>query len=205
MKTILSSHYRDAIRFVLERTAAPDGDHYSPELHVYVHASPASRPQFAGQVYLEVFEKILGGVTFLNARVPDTTAGVERFFRWLTQRKLEFISPRPYRLGQACDGTIGSPVLHAYHVACAALGIDADRLYKLAYPKRTDNPPDWNECRRHAEWQGGVVWPDRWDAAALDGLAESLTAINYHSLRSELEEATAIAPERAGERKEASP
>jgi hypothetical protein len=76
---------------------------------------------------------------------------VERFFSWLTQRKLEFVSLRPYRLGQACDGTIGSPVLHAYHVACLALGIEADRLYKLAYPERTDNPSDWNECRRHAE------------------------------------------------------
>jgi hypothetical protein len=189
MKTILSSYYHDAIRFALERTAAPDREHYSPELHVYVHASPASRPQLAGQVYVEVFEKIPGGVTFLNAWVPETTAGMQRFFRWLTQRKLEFVSLRPYRLGQACDGTIGSPVLHAYHVACSALGLDADRLYKRAYPERTDNPPDWNGCRRHAEWQGDVVWPARWDQAALEGLGESLTAINYHSLRSAFQSA----------------
>lgn len=192
MKTILSPQYHDAIRFALERSTTPDRERYSPEFHVYVHASPASRPQFAGQVYLEVFEKIPGGVTYLNAWVPDTTAGVERFFRWLTQRKLEFLSPRPYRFGQACDGTIGSPVLHAYHVACLALGFEANGLYKRAYPERTDNPPDWHGCQHHAEWQGGVVWPDCWDATAINGLAESLTAINYHSLRSEFMDAAGV-------------
>ena len=205
MKTILSSHYRDALRFALEPSPEPDRESYSPELHIYVHAAPTSRPHLAGQVYLEAFEKIPGGVSYLNAWVPDTAAGVQRFFRWLAQRKLEFVSLRPYRLGQACDGTIGSPVLHAYHVACDALGLDADRLYKLAYPKWTDNPPDWDGCKHHAGWQGGVVWPDHWDAAALDGLAESLTAINYHSLRSEFEAAAEIATGRAVERKKASP
>jgi hypothetical protein len=49
-----------------------------------------------------------------------------------------------------------------------------------------------------------VVWPDRWDAAALDGLAESLTAIKYHSLWSEFEEAAASAPLGREERKECS-
>ncbi|MDP3071121.1 MAG: hypothetical protein Q8N18_12595 [Opitutaceae bacterium] len=190
MKTDFPTHYQDAIRFILEPSAGRERERYTSDLYVYVHAAPADRPRFAGQFYLEAFERIAGGVTFLNAWVPATPAGVERFFRWLTERKKEFVSPRPYRLGQACDGTIGSAVLHAYYVACSALGLDADRLYKRAYPERTDNPPDWHGCQHHAEWQGGVVWPDCWDAAAIDGLAESLTAINYHSLRSEFEDAT---------------
>lgn len=44
-------------------------------------------------------------------------------------------------------------------------------------------------CRRHAEWQGGVVWPKRWDATTVRAQEASLTAINHHSLRSEFAEA----------------
>jgi hypothetical protein len=189
MKPTLLSLYADAIAFALDSSMPPSREFYSPRLYLYVQSAPTARPQFAGQVYLEAYEKVPAGVTFLNWWAPATPAGVRRFFRGLTERSVEFVSPRPYKLGQACDGTIGSPVLHAYKDACEALGLDADRIYKAAYPDRDDNPPEWNECRRHAEWQGGVDWPARWDAAAVERLADSLTEINYHSLRSEFTEA----------------
>jgi hypothetical protein len=87
------------------------------------------------------------------------------------------------RLGQACDGTIGSPALHAYRIACDSLGLDANRIYAEAYADQGEESPDWKRIARHTDWQGGVVWPTKWDAAAIDGVAASLTAINYHRLR----------------------
>lgn len=180
--------YADAIAFALEAPSNPWREFYSARLHLYVQSAPANRPQFAGQIYLEAYEKVRGGVTFLNWWAPATPTGVREFFRGLAERRTEFVSPRPYRLGQACDGTINSPVLHAYKVACDAFSLDADRLYKIAYPERGDDPPDWTECRRHADWQGGVQWPTQWDADAVDRLTKSLTEINYHSLRSEFAE-----------------
>lgn len=197
MKSNRLTVYSDAIAFALEPSLQPWREFYSARIHLHVQPAPAAQPHFAGRVYLEAYERISGGVTFLNLWAPATPAGVRQFFRGLAERSAEFVSPRPYQLGQACDGTINSPVLHAYKVACDALGLDADWLYKSAYPERDDDPPTWIECRRHAEWQGGVEWPERWDAAAIDRLAESLTEINYHSLRSEFSEAALIAPRRA--------
>jgi len=193
MKSSLPFHYAEAIAFALETPAESSREFYSPHLYLYTHGAPTGRPQFAGQVYLECFEKVPGGIVFLNGWEPATKSGVRQFFAYLDSRKAAYVSPRPYRLGQSCDGTIGSPVLHAFKVACDALGLDADALHRKAYPEEHDDLPDWSDCRRHAEWQGGVVWPERWDASAVAGLAESLTEINYHSLRGEFEEAAGAA------------
>lgn len=189
----LPFHYAEAIAFALDTPAESSREFYSPLLYLYIHGTPADRPQFAGQVYLECFEKTVGGVAFLNWWAPATQAGVRQFFSALAAYDEARVSPRPYRLGQSCDGTIGSSVLHAFKVACDALGLDADALHRKAYPDEHNDVPDWSECQRHAEWQGGVAWPERWDASAVVGLAESLTEINYHSLRGEFEEAAEAA------------
>lgn len=187
----LPSHYGEAMAFALNLQGEPAREFYSPQVHLYVQRPPVDRAEFARKIYLEAYEKVPGGVVFTNWWAPATKAGVREFFQGLVERAGNRVSHRPYRLAQSCDGTIGSPVLHAYKVACDALGLDADALHRKAYPEHGDDPPDWNECRRHAEWQGGVEWPDRWDADAVAQLAESLTEINYHSLRSEFTEAAA--------------
>jgi hypothetical protein len=181
----LPPHYRAAIRFALDHRQQDFAEFYSDQLHLHVQRPAPRRTDLAGRIYLEAYEKMPGGITFLNAWRPATATGVRTFFHWLTERRTKFLSPRPYRLAQACDGTINSPVLHAFKVACDALRLDAYALYKAAYPQRDDDPPDWAGCQRHADWQGGVILPGTWDQAALGGLAASLTAINYHSLRSE--------------------
>lgn len=155
MKSNRLAPYTSAIAFALEASSDPWREFYSPRIHLYLQSAPADRPQFSGKIYLEAYEKLSGGVTFLNWCAPATPAGVRQFFRGLAARTTEFMSPRPYQLGQACDGTINSPVLHAYKVACDDLGLDANRLYKAAYPDRDDDPPVWNECRcpcRLAGW-----------------------------------------------------
>lgn len=185
MKT-LSSHYRTAIDAIRAATLAPDFEYRSALLSVYCRTAPAHRPDLQGRVYLEAFEKVPGGITHLNWWTPATPAGFREFFTGLAERTGTFVSARPYRFGQSCDGTIGSPVLAAFKVACDALGFDADALYKEAYSGRDDPLPDWARCRADADWQGGVVWPDQWDADAVAGVIESLTEINYHSLVSTL-------------------
>lgn len=185
MKRNSLAEYAGAMAFALEATAAPR-ELTTERINLWVEP-PGRRPDLAGRIYLEAYEKVAGGIVFLNWWAPANRAGVRDFFVALAERKI--VSPRPYRLGQACDGTIGSPVLHAFRVACDALGLDADALYREAYAERDEEPPAWSECRRHAVWQGGVVWPERWDAAPIAGLEASLTAINYHSLRSAFAEA----------------
>lgn len=193
MMTKLSPYYSEAIAFALAPSRERSREFYSERLNLYVQSPPEHRADLAGRIYFEAFKKVPAGITFLNWWAPATPAGVREFFLGLAERTTAFVSKRPYRLGQACDGTINSPVLHAFKVACDALGLDADRLYKTAYPERGDDPPNWTDCRKHAEWQGGVAWPRQWDRTAIAGLAESLTAINYHSLRSEFEDAAKAA------------
>lgn len=185
----LPSHYGEAMAFALNPPGESAREFCSPRIHLYVQHAPADRAQFSGKIYLEAYEKVPGGVVFANWWAQATKAGVRGFFQGLAERGRNHVSHRPYRLAQSCDGTIGSPVLHAFKVACDALGLDANALHRKAYSERGDDPPDWNECRRHAEWQGGVECPDRWDANAVARLAASLTEINYHSLRSEFTEA----------------
>jgi len=181
MKT-LPLYYRNAIAALYAAKLAPDFEYHTDNLNVYCRGAPDNRMDLLGRVYLEAFEKIPGGITFLNNWITDTPTGFREFFAELSQQKKKFLSPRPYRLGQACDGTITSSVLAAFKVACDALGFDADTLYKKAYPEPDDPPPVWADCRQDADWQGGVVWPGQWDATAINGLVESLTEINYHSL-----------------------
>lgn len=181
--------YADAIAFAQAIPEGPGREYWSPSLYVYCQRGRDGRPDLDGKLYLDAFEKVPGGLVHLNWWAPGTLAGVKEFFRGLAGRTQLRVSPRPYRLGQACDGTIDDVALHAYKIACEALGLNADQLYRMAYADRDEQPPAWESCRRMAEWQGGVRWPKRWDVAAIVGVAESLTEINYHSLRGEFEEA----------------
>lgn len=188
MKT-LPLPYRAAIAAIRAAKLAPDYEYRSDVLCVYCFAAPAHRDDLRGKLYLEAFEKIPGGVTFLNWWAPATPAGFQEFFTGLVERTDAFLSPRPYQVAQACDGTINDCVLAAFKHACDALGFDADALYKKAYPERDDSPPEWARCREFADWQGGVALPLTWDNAALAGLGESLHETNYHSLAGEFADA----------------
>lgn len=183
MKTSLPSHYAEAMAFALADTTEPTREYYSPLLHIFVQQPPANRPELVGKFYLEAYEKVPGGVILANEWIRATKPAVREFFLPLANRHERYVSRRPYRLAQSCDGTICSPVFHAYKTACDALGLDADALLRKAYPGIEDN--NWLETKRHAEWQGGVEWPAEWNTASIEALAESLTEINNHSLRTE--------------------
>lgn len=94
--------------------------------------------------------------------------------------------PRPYVLGQACDGSISAPVMALYLDFCARHGQDAQTLYAEAYPEA--EPLEGDAITTFAYWQG-VAIPHTWTAACFSGLLESLTEINAHTLRGVLDDA----------------
>ncbi len=99
-----------------------------------------------------------------------------------------YFSARPYQPGQSCDGSIDSAALTLYFRFCETNQIDALALLRTAYP----DEGDWDEPTRakiiaQGSWEGVAV-PETWDEAAIAGVLDSLTEINYHSLRSVLEE-----------------
>jgi hypothetical protein len=100
-------------------------------------------------------------------------------------------SPRPYRLAQACDGSVNECVLALFVHFCAANGHAPDALFRAAYPD--ERPlPGWGEVVLAADWQG-VSYPACWEATTVAGLLESLHAINYHQLAAVVADVSRIA------------
>lgn len=133
----------------------------------------------------EVTVKVPGGVRHLvyrQKRRPTEAACIECALQHGN------FSTRPYQPGQACDGSIDSVALTLYFRFCEANQIDALALLRTAYPEEND----WDKATRakilaRGEWEGVAV-PEKWDEAAIAGTLESLTEINYHSLRSTLDD-----------------
>ena len=92
---------------------------------------------------------------------------------------------RPYLLGQGCDGSITTPVLALYLNFCARHALDALALYREAYPD--EGGLETKAVKPFAEWQG-VEFPYIWTSACFANLQGSLGAINYHLLRSVVNE-----------------
>jgi hypothetical protein len=135
-------------------------------------------PYGKDEVVFEGFAKVKSGVKHLVNRYERVTV-LDAFSDTLQHG---FLSPRPYRLGQACDGSINDCALALFVRFCRDEGHSPDSLYRMAYTDERENP-GWSEAMRAAEWQG-VVYPKRWNAKAKAGLLESLHEINFHSLAS---------------------
>jgi len=100
-------------------------------------------------------------------------------------------SPRPYVLGQSCDGTIDQCVFALFYDFCARRKRDPAALYRQAY---ADSEPATAKERADTLRQAmaeGVAFPMKWDKQAFDGLLESLAEINNHSLSQALIEQAA--------------
>jgi hypothetical protein len=133
------------------------------------------RPSNDGYEYLaDGLLKVEGGVRHLVARYARYD--IAQITKDLSEAHF---SPRPYVLEQACDGSIDDCVHALFFNFCSKKGIDPVATYRMAYPE--DNPPDYGEVLKSAEWEG-VKYPKRWDKKAFAGLIESLTEINNHSL-----------------------
>ena len=189
---ILSYHHRLAMD-ALRVADLSGGFEYRCSL-LRIYAEPLESPGGGGtpDIYLEAVEKTPGGLVSLGGRPRLTLSGLREFFTNLALRTGALAAERPYRLGQSYDGAMHAPVLTAFKTACDAFTLNADDVYREAYPRPDEPMPAWEALREEAEWQGGVECPVRWDAGALDALKESLTEINYHSLVSVLARRCAV-------------
>lgn len=132
---------------------------------------------------IEAFLKVSGGVKYAVWRQTEQPEAHE--IRSVLAGH-PMTSPRPYVLGQACDGSITSCVVALFAEWCARTGRDPVALMKRAYPDETDwSTASFAESRERAEWEG-VSYPEAWGLLEQNGLISSLTAINYHALCSEV-------------------
>ncbi len=129
------------------------------------------------EIVFEGFVKVDGGVKHLTFRYESVSV-LGAFADTLEHG---IFSPRPYQLGQACDGSITECALALFARFCRELGHSATTLHRDAYPDENRRRPNWPELTAAADWQG-VAYPSQWDAGATAGLLESLHAVNYHSL-----------------------
>ena len=134
---------------------------------------------------VDAYLKVEGGMKHLVRRYPR-----QRFTREgaLSQAKIDlkkgYFSPRPYKLGQACDGSISACVMSLFKQFCDAKGVNPIALYRDAYQKYDGVKyidPDFTNEVRFADWEG-VAYPEQWDEKAIAGLVESLTEVNNHQL-----------------------
>lgn len=136
-------------------------------------------PHGQKEVVFDGYVKVSGGVKHLVSRyakisITDAVSDVLQYGHF---------SSRPYRLGQACDGSINDCALALFERFCQEQGNSATALHKAAYPDEKRQRPHWREVVAAADWQG-VAYPKRWNAKAIAGLLASLHEINYHSLAS---------------------
>lgn len=132
---------------------------------------------------VEAYLKVKGGIKYLVWRYHS--CDVKQIKKDTIQHG--YFSRRPYRLAQPCDGSIDSSVHALFYAFCQANNLDARTLYLEAYPDTKKENVNYQEIIEFAEWQG-VKYPKKWGEKEFDGLIESLTEINNHSLVGILEE-----------------
>ena len=100
------------------------------------------------------------------------------------------VSPRPFVLGQGCDGTTDNCCHALFYAFCMAHRLDPYQLYRQAYEKHDGkrySPPRFEEWRERAEWEG-VSYPEQWGPEEIRALLKSLYSINNRSLVEVVEE-----------------
>jgi hypothetical protein len=103
------------------------------------------------------------------------------------KKVMDTFSPRPYQLGQHCDGTIDDCVHALFLNWCKAKEYSPETLYREAYPN-DEYPEEMQKGIQARAGLEGVAYPEEWGAKEFEGLIASLTEINNHSLVSVLEE-----------------
>lgn len=142
------------------------------------------QPYFKNYKFIvEAYYKEKKGVRHLVHRFNQKPA-VEEIIEILKQ---SYLSKRPYKLKQKCDGSINSPVLALFNSFCINNNLDPVEIYNLAYEEQTLTKEELELIVKFGEWQG-VNYPVEWNNKAIKGLLESLGEINYHSLVSYLYE-----------------
>lgn len=110
----------------------------------------------------------------------------ERVRKW-TARK-DYVSERPFEVGDPCDGTRDTAVWAALIDAlqrsgeATVSGFQAD-LRAAGEKAMAQNLRRLGFTKRKAEWEG-IQYPARWGREAADRLLKSLESMNYHTVAS---------------------
>lgn len=195
----LPAHYEAAILDLKARAQSAEPVHVlrNDQLDIFMQRDPRMRAVNAGLRYFEITERIVDpqGVVFTNSWNAPDDEGLRELFAYAADRRCDAgnVSPRPYQLGQACDGTISASVWTAFKAACEGRGLVASEIYRTAcaykgVEEARSSEPDWEDAKLRAQWQGGIALPPTWNEASLAAVVVSLHAINAHSVAEELEE-----------------
>ena len=117
----------------------------------------------------------------MQIRVYKVKGGIKSKMYINGEQCMDTFSLRPYKLGQSCDGTIDICVHGLFSLWCKAIGLNPLELYLKAYGEdgHSDLDYEWMEKQAIKE---GVELPKVWGDSEFNGLIESLTEINNHSL-----------------------
>lgn len=133
---------------------------------------------FADYPYIiDAYSKHKGGVKHIVHRFANEPT-VKDVLEVLKQG---YFSKRPYQLRQSCDGSIDSPVFALFNDFCVKKNLDPIKIYNSVYDDSKLTKEELEIYTKFAEWQG-VKYPKKWDKEAYEGLLDSLTEINNHSL-----------------------
>lgn len=149
------------------------------EYSVYCIYQPTSKDFLS-----EVFVKVPNAVYYLVMRheYQPTMATL-----LLLAKQHGVKSPRPYKAGQPCDGSIGAPAYYLYFTLCTHFSFSPTELYEEAYPGETLTPEEVQSIISFATWQEVEVITE-WSDTTITRILESLTEINHHQLRTVVEE-----------------
>ena len=96
-------------------------------------------------------------------------------------------SRRPYKPGQACDGSITACTYHLYDQLCRQMGIDPLETYREAYDDHIFTQDQFDAILSFAEWQE-VETIAEWNQGIIDLVIESIHEVNMHQLANVLSE-----------------
>jgi hypothetical protein len=142
------------------------------------------------------YKEIEDGYKYLVICKKKVKGGIRYLVYWYKELDVKKIksdivkygtfSPRPYKLAQPCDGSIDQTAFALFINFCRAKNINPEEFYQKTYQDEGHKEIDCDFILRLADWEG-VEYPELWDKKAYEGMLESLTEINYHSLVGALE------------------
>lgn len=137
---------------------------------------------------IEVWVKVRDGIRYTIQRRDMISNPVDYIDQWITEAINEgMFSPRPYKPGQACDGTISSTSTALFLAYCKHRKLNPLIIYRAAYPDERTTKKDLTAMQEFADWQG-VDYPEVWDSETCSLMMDSLHNANHHNLANQLEE-----------------
>lgn len=152
--------------------------HESPKVRIWVaqHEHAQSHP-YVSETFLRAAGGVYHEVQCWKSFKPYLLPDIE-----LSCRQHGIYSPRPYRPGQRCDGSITTPVLYLFDHFLRQHGLDPLDSYHKAFEKdRLYTAQEWQQMLAFAQWQG-VAAPRQWDTGNYPLFIESLTQANQSGL-----------------------